>query len=210
MALASQDAASTSAGADGPEPPVRAPSTTRRKLNPTKLGYLIGPVAFAVILLLMRFGYVARVRWWVWLALLVGIAIVNAAADRYYPARPGRMSLNLRVASQVTAVTLAIYLTGWGPVLWAAYIFVALENLARAGSRVWRTTVLCSLIGMTFGQFSLARGWLPSELQQVRGRLAHRHGRLRPLLRHPDGRRHHGAERDGDGAEGGGRDAPSG
>jgi diguanylate cyclase (GGDEF)-like protein/PAS domain S-box-containing protein len=166
MALASQDAASTSAGADGPELPVRAPSTARRKLNPTRLGYLIGPVAFAVILLLMRFGYVARVHWWVWLALLIGIAIVNAAADRYYTVHPGRMSLNLRVASQVTAVTLAIYLTGWGPVLWAAYIFVALENLARAGSRVWRTTVLCSLIGMTFGQFALARGWLPSELSR--------------------------------------------
>jgi len=135
MALAPQDAASTSAGADGPEPPVLASSSARRRLNPTKLGYLIGPVAFAVILLLMRFGYVAQVRWWVWLCVFVGIAVVNAAADRYYAVHPGSLALNVRVVSQVTAVTLAIYLTGWGPVLWAAYIFVALENLARAGSR---------------------------------------------------------------------------
>ncbi len=112
----------------------------------------------------MRFGYVARVSRWVWLGLFVAIAIVNAAVDHYYTVRPSRLSLNLRVASQVDRGDLAIYLTGWGPVLWAAYIFVALENLARAGSRVWRTTVLCSLIGMTVGQFALARGWLPSEL----------------------------------------------
>jgi diguanylate cyclase (GGDEF)-like protein/PAS domain S-box-containing protein len=136
-------------------------------VNPTKLAYLIGPGAFAVILLLMRFGYVARVHWWTWLGLFVGIAIVNAAADRYYISRPSRLSLNLRVISQVISVTLAIYLTGWGPVLWAAYIFVALENLARAGSKVWRTTVLCSLIGMTVGQFGLAQGWLPSELSKA-------------------------------------------
>ena len=51
---------------------------------------------------------------------------------------PAGCHLNLRVVSQVAAVTLAIYLTGWGPVLWAAYIFIALENMARVGSRVWK------------------------------------------------------------------------
>ncbi len=166
MALASQDAAGASAGADGPEPPVRTSSTARRRLNPTKLAYLIGPVAFAVIVLLMRFGYVARVHWWVWLSLFAAIAVVNAAADRFYMVRPSRLSLNLRVVSQVVAVTVAIYLTGWGPVLWAAYVFIALENLARVGSRVWKVAVLWSLIGMAVGQFSLTRGWLPSELSK--------------------------------------------
>ena len=68
----------------------------------------------------------------------------------------------------MAAVTVAIYLTGWGPVLWAAYIFVALENMARAGSRVWRTTVVCSIVGMAVGQFALAQGWLPSELSRPR------------------------------------------
>ena len=61
-------------------------------------------------------------------------------------------------------MTAVIYLTGWGPVLWGAYAFIALENVARGGSRVWRTTALWSLVGMAVGQFSLTRGWLPSEL----------------------------------------------
>jgi diguanylate cyclase (GGDEF)-like protein/PAS domain S-box-containing protein len=168
MTLAVEDAASTSAG-DGPEPPVRAPSPARRWLSPTELAYLIGPVAFAVVLLLMRFGYVTQVRWWVWLSVFVAIAVVNAAADRYYAVRPSRLSLNLRVVSQVVSVTVAIYLTGWGPVLWAAYIFIALENMARVGSRVWRSAVLSSLVGMAVGQFALARGWLPSELSRAEG-----------------------------------------
>ncbi|MFZ0250990.1 MAG: EAL domain-containing protein [Acidimicrobiales bacterium] len=164
MALASRDAADASARADGIEASLRAPSTARRKLNPTKLAYLIGPVAFAVVLVLMRYGYVARVHWWVWLSLFISIAVVNAAADRFYALRPGPLSLNLRVVAQVTACTVAIYLTGWGPVLWAAYVFVALENTARVGSRVWKVALLWSVLGMAVGQFSLARGWLPSEL----------------------------------------------
>jgi diguanylate cyclase (GGDEF)-like protein/PAS domain S-box-containing protein len=165
MALASQHAGSASAGADGSEPPVRAPSTARRKLDPTKLAYLIAPGAFAVIVVLMRFGYVARVQWWVWLTVFVSIVVVNLQIDRIYRARPNWFTLNLRVVSQVAAVTIAIYLTGWGPVLWAAYIFIALENMARAGSRVWKASVICSIIGMAVGQLCVSQGWLPSELK---------------------------------------------
>jgi diguanylate cyclase (GGDEF)-like protein/PAS domain S-box-containing protein len=165
MALATQHAGSASARADGTEPPVRAPSTARRKLDPTKLAYLVAPFAFAVIVVLMRFGYVARVQWWVWLTVLVSIVVVNLQVDRLHRARPNWFTLNLRVVSQVAAVTIAIYFTGWGPVLWAAYIFIALENMASAGSRVWKASVVCSVIGMAVGQFCLSQGWLPSELK---------------------------------------------
>jgi diguanylate cyclase (GGDEF)-like protein/PAS domain S-box-containing protein len=166
MALASQDAGRASARGDGPEPPVRVSTTARRRLNPTKLAYLIAPVGFAVIFLLMRYGYVARVHWWVWLIVLTTIVVVNLQMDRVYRARPNWFTLNLRVACQVLGVTIAIYLTGWGPVLWVTYIFIALENLARVGSRVWKSTVICSIMGMVIGQLALTEGWLPSELSR--------------------------------------------
>ncbi len=153
--------------ADTPDGRVRTPSSPRRRLNPTKLAYLIGPVALAVVLLLIRFGYVARVSPWVWVGLFMAIAIVNQGIDRFYVAHPSALSRDLRVISQVASVTVAIYLTGWGPVLWAAYFFIALENLARAGSRVWRTMVLCILVGMAIGEFCLVRGWFPSELTKA-------------------------------------------
>jgi diguanylate cyclase (GGDEF)-like protein/PAS domain S-box-containing protein len=166
MGLASEDGASGPARADRPEPPVRAPSAERRGLNLNKLPYLVGPVAFVVVVVLMRFGYVAHVRWWVWLIVLVGVTVINVVIDRIYQARRSTFTLDLRVISQVAAVTLVINLTGWGPVLWAAYIFIALENMARAGSRVWRTMVLWSLCGMVIGQISLDQGWLQSELSR--------------------------------------------
>ena len=166
MGLASQDGASGPARADWPEPPVRASSAERRGLNLNNLPYLVGPVAFAVVLVLMRFGYVAHVRWWAWLSVLAGVTVINVVVDRIYQAHRSTLTLNLRVISQVAAVTLVINLTGWGPVLWAAYIFIALENMARAGSRVWRTMVLWSLVGMVIGQICLDRGWLQSELSR--------------------------------------------
>jgi diguanylate cyclase (GGDEF)-like protein/PAS domain S-box-containing protein len=166
MGLASQDGASDAAPAGRPEPPVPVEATARHGINLRTLPYLVAPIAFVVIVVLMRFGYVAHVRWWAWLSVLVGITVVNVAVDRVYQAHPSALTLDLRVVSQVAAVTLAIYLTGWGPVLWAAYIFIALENMARAGSRVWRITVLWSIIGMVIGQICLAQGWLPSELSR--------------------------------------------
>jgi diguanylate cyclase (GGDEF)-like protein/PAS domain S-box-containing protein len=166
MALASQDAGSASARADGHEPSVRVSSTARRRLNPTRLAYLIAPGAFALVFLLMRYGYVARVHWWVWLTVFITIVVANLQMDRVYQARPNRLTLNLRVACQVVGVTIAIYLTGWGPVLWATYIFIALENLAGVGSRVWKSTVVYSIIGMAIGQLALTQGWLPSELSR--------------------------------------------
>jgi len=135
-----------------------------RRLGPRKLAYLIGPVAFLVILLLMRVGYTARESAWTWLGVFAAIFALNLIADHYYEVQPGAITLNLRVMSQVASVTAVIYLTGWGPVLWGAYAFIALENVARGGFRVWRTTALWSLVGMAIGQFSLTRGWLPSEL----------------------------------------------
>ena len=114
----------------------------------------------------MRFGYVARVHWWVWLTVFVTIVVVNCRSTASTGRGPNTFTLDLRVISQVAAVTVAIYLTGWGPVLWAAYIFIALENMARVGSRVWRAMVVWSLVGMAVGQFCTAQGWLPSELSR--------------------------------------------
>jgi hypothetical protein len=166
MGLASEDGGSGPPRAEGPQTPVRASSAERLGLNLKKLPYLVGPVAFAVVVVLMRFGYVAHVRWWVWLIVLAGVTVINVVIDRIYQARRTRFTLNLRVISQVAAVTLVINLTGWGPVLWAAYIFIALENMARAGSRVWRSMVFWSLLGMVIGQISVDQGWLQSELSR--------------------------------------------
>ena len=194
MTLAAQDGAGGPVRADERRPSPLVQPTRLRRLQPTKLAYLIGPAAFVVIMLLMRFGYAARVSPWVWVGVFVAIPLVNVVADRFYSARPSGLSLHVRVASQVAAVTTAIYLTGWGPVLWAAYAFMALENVATGGSRVWRTTAVWSLVGMRSASSAIARGLVPLGADASAGGRTDRHGRVRPLLHHPDGRRHHGAE----------------
>ena len=56
-------------------------------------------------------------------------------------------------------MTTVIYLTGWGPVLWGGFAFLALENVAQSGSRVWRISALWSLIGMASGQAAILLHW---------------------------------------------------
>ena len=164
MALPARDGVIESGPVDPVASHLHVPPGARRWLDPTKLAYLIGPAAFLVILLLRQLGYTERQSVWVWLGIFIAIFAANRVVDRIYVARPSRLTLNLRVVSQVAAVTAVIYLTGWGPVFWGAYAFIALENVARGGSRVWRTTAAWSLAGMAVGQFGLVQGWFPSEL----------------------------------------------
>ena len=134
------------------------------RVDPAKLAYLMGPLAFFVLLVLMHFNYVEQVSPWVWLAVFVAIPTFNLIADKTYDHNISPATLNLRVAVQVAAVTAVIYLTGWGPVLWGAYAFIALEVIAKCGSRSWTSVMLWSLIGMTVGEVCIWQGWLPSKL----------------------------------------------
>jgi len=151
-----------------PQPDELEPTTgaapTRRRVSPTTLGYLIGPIAFLAILALMHFGYIDRVSAWLWLGIFIVVPVSNLAVDHIYGRRPSHASFHLRVAVQITTVTAVIYLTGWGPVLWGAYAFVALADIAGVGSWSWRPVALWSFFAMALGAVGIWQGWLPSRL----------------------------------------------
>ncbi len=153
---------------DEPARPRPAPSRRRSLLSPSVLAYLMGPFALVAILLLMRFGDVAREPVWLWIAVFVATPLASVTADRYCELRPGSVSLHVRVAAQAAGVTMVIYLSGWGPVLSGAYAFLALENVSHSGSRAWRVTTLWSLTGIAVGQLAISEGWAPSELSVSR------------------------------------------
>jgi len=159
-ALASVPQADDGSGKAGGRRDARA----RLRMAPELIAYLMGPLAFVAILVLMHFHYVYRVSPWVWLALFIAIPIANFVVDRLYERSMTAARLNLRVAVQVTAVTVVIYLTGWGPVLWGAYAFIALEVIAKCGSRAWTSVIAWSLASMAIGQAFIWRGWFPSML----------------------------------------------
>ncbi|HEY4929434.1 MAG TPA: EAL domain-containing protein [Acidimicrobiales bacterium] len=128
------------------------------------IAYLMGPLALLALLVLMHFGYVVRISPWVWCIVFVAIPTCNLIVDRRYDRHITPATLNLRVAVQVAAVTVVIYLTGWGPVLWGAYAFIALEVIAKCGSRAWTSVVVWSLYGMAVGEVCVWQGWLPTRL----------------------------------------------
>ncbi len=134
------------------------------RVNPVALGYLIGPLALMVILLLMHFGLVVRRPAWLWIAVFVLVPTTSLAVDYLWRRRPSEAWVNVLVAQNAAAVTVVIYLTGWGPVLVLAFAFVALENISRDGSRIWRVTAFWSLLGIAAGQAAIGAGWAPSVL----------------------------------------------
>ena len=140
----------------------------RLRLDPAAISYLMGPAALVVLLVLRRFGVVAREPFWLWVAVFVAIPATSWWCDVWHRRRPTLVRLHARVACHAAAVTVVIYLTGWGPVLTGAYAFVALENVSHDGSRTWRVTALWSLLGIVVGQVLVWERVAPSFLSVAR------------------------------------------
>jgi diguanylate cyclase (GGDEF)-like protein/PAS domain S-box-containing protein len=136
----------------------------RWRLGPELLAYLVGPPACVFILILMRFDLIAHESAWLWLGVFIAIPAFSSIVDHAYRARPSMLRLQIRVAVHAAAVTTVIYLTGWGPALSVAFAFIAIENVAHGGSRVWKITAGWSLAGILVGQTAITLGWAPSEL----------------------------------------------
>src|SRR5665213_1016382 len=141
----------------------------RSELAPTYLAYLIGPVALVVVFLLMHFGAIVREPAWVWVGVFIAIPLSSLLADALNRAYPSAATLHMRVATHAAAVAAVIYLTGWGPVLWGAFAFVALENISNDGSRSWKITAFWSLVAIGAGQVLIAEGVMPTRLTVAEG-----------------------------------------
>ncbi|MGD0879961.1 MAG: EAL domain-containing protein [Acidimicrobiales bacterium] len=130
----------------------------------TYLHYLISPVSLVAVVLLMHFGDITRESLWLWAGVLVAVTLSSLLVDQLNYTHPSGPTMHVRIGVKAAAVTAVIYLTGWGPVLWGAFVFVALENISHGGSRVWRIAGLWSLAGIGVGQFLIEQGWMPSRL----------------------------------------------
>lgn len=146
------------------KPQRRWPERALPRLSPHLLAYLMGPAAFVAIVVLRKYGLIARNSVWVWLGVFIVIPVLSVSVDALYSSHPNKVSLHARLASHAAAVTVVIYLTGWGPVMVWAFAFVALENVSQYGSQAWKVTAWWSLVGIGAGQIGVANGWIPSFL----------------------------------------------
>jgi diguanylate cyclase (GGDEF)-like protein/PAS domain S-box-containing protein len=134
------------------------------RIGPAYLAYLIAPLALVVVLVMMHFGDIVRESAWLWVAVFIAVPTSSLLADRLYSVHPSQATVHIRIAVQAATVAVVIYLTGWGPVLVGSFAFLALENISRCGSQVWRITALWSLASIGIGQLFIAQGWAPSRL----------------------------------------------
>ena len=143
------------------------PDGARSRIGPVLLAYASGPPALVVLVVLEHFHVVASHPLPVWLALFLTIPLASIAADRAYQKKRTPLRRQYRLATHSAAVTAVIYLTGWGPVIIAGYAIGALETFSIDGSRVWKSTLGWSLLGITIGQTLIAAQLAPSFLSPL-------------------------------------------
>ncbi len=160
--------APSSDGPPDPATPVYAltPVAPQRhkSVSPTLLAYAMAPVALVILLAFRHWKVVAQEPIWVYVVVLVVPMLCSVMANHWYAAQASVPRLHLRVAAAATSVTVVIYLSGWGPVAVGAYAIIAVESIARCGSKAWRVVALWTFVGIACGQFAIGIGWAPSFL----------------------------------------------
>jgi diguanylate cyclase (GGDEF)-like protein len=140
--------------------------TTSRSLSPTVLGYVVGPVALAILLVFRHYGLIARLPVWAYLLALLGSAALSLVVEPWHRAPTGSLKVYARIFVHLAAVTVVIYMTGWGPALVMAYAFVALEEIERSGAAMWRPVMVLTVANIAVGQLLIWAGLAPSFLSR--------------------------------------------
>ena len=145
--------------------PLRAAAGDQRgSLSPLVLAYLVSPLALGLLLVFRHFGLVARLPIWAYIAAIAGVCLLSVLVEPWHSAPSGSLRLHARLAVHVGAVSVVIYMTGWGPALGMAYAFVALQELQTWGAVLWRPVMVWSLCNILVAQYLLWFGLLPSFL----------------------------------------------
>jgi diguanylate cyclase (GGDEF)-like protein len=143
------------------------PVSGAKGLSPVVLAYAVGPVALVLVAVLRQYGLIARLPIWSYVAMVVGTAVISAPLERWRDAPTGSLKLHLRIGFHIAGVAVAIYMSGWGPVLGMAYAFVALEELEQCGAARWRPLIGWTLLSIACGQLLVWFGMAPSFLPRT-------------------------------------------
>jgi diguanylate cyclase (GGDEF)-like protein len=139
-------------------------SVASRPFSPFFLVLVVAPLALGLLFLLKDFELVSSQPLWVYLAVIAAAGGVSVAVEPWGHPPVGWLKLSVCLAVHVTALTVVLYLSGWGPVLGMAYVLIALVEMQSWGTRLWLPlTVLC-LIDIAAAQTLLWFGFVPSFL----------------------------------------------
>ncbi|MDP1804749.1 MAG: PAS domain S-box protein, partial [Acidimicrobiales bacterium] len=133
-------------------------------MTPSFVAYAVGPLALVLLVGCRHFGLVADAPPWAYAAAIAWAHLSGRVVERWPSAPRGSWRLHVRVVVHVSAVTIVIYMSGWGPALGMAFAFSALADLQQSGAVAWRAALAWSWLGCAVGQGLVALGWAPSFL----------------------------------------------
>jgi diguanylate cyclase (GGDEF)-like protein/PAS domain S-box-containing protein len=114
---------------------------------------------------LERFHVVAKEPLWL-LVVAIGVGYsLSWSAHLFYLTAPSRRRLHLRIAVQVALATTLMYLTGWGPALTLACVFVARDNLTVAEGNPWPEIAAWVAAAVIVGQTAVSLNLAPTFIQ---------------------------------------------
>src|SRR3990172_9531542 len=121
-------------------------------------------LAALVCVVLYRIGVLPEASMPVLLVALATVAMTGKIAQNHLAARLRQRELYTWIGVRVAAMTVAIYASGWGPILAVGSVLLAAEILQAAGARAAMPTSLWAFAAILTGQLSIAFGPAPSTI----------------------------------------------
>jgi diguanylate cyclase (GGDEF)-like protein len=135
-------------------------------LSPKAFVYGVAVMALVVLVAFRELGFVTRLPVWVYVAGIGGSSILSLLVEPWGGAPIGSYKLHLRLNAHLLGVTVVIYMSGWGPALGVAFVFVALGELGEWGSALWRPLMFWSVVDIAVAQTLIWFGLIPSFLDR--------------------------------------------
>lgn len=107
-------------------------------------------------------GWIERTPLVLLLGAVVGAILASELAAVALPPSGSAVRRHAAIAAQLAGVTVAIYLTGWGPVLTVGYLYSVVDAFRKHGSRAQTPLLVWLVVFIGASQLSIAMGLAPS------------------------------------------------
>ena len=116
-----------------------------------------------------KYGFVADVPLWMLLGSLLMAQLGSTLFALAFPPGTPRAKPVVHLVIEMALIGVAIYCTGWGPLLTVGFIFSASGHMGIDGSRLGRPAIFISALVIALGELGIALGWVPSLLSEPQG-----------------------------------------
>jgi diguanylate cyclase (GGDEF)-like protein/PAS domain S-box-containing protein len=107
-------------------------------------------------------GWTSAVPTAVGVAGVVGAWVINEVVTSLVSPQADAVGLQARIGAQLLAVTVPMYLIGWGPVLGVGYLYIVVDAFRKSGSRAQQPLFVWLAVSLGLGQAAIAVGLVGS------------------------------------------------